>query len=439
MDSVLQAHEQLEGRSNLARTITDVQATIALLQNARDAIAGDPDTALLAMARLKQPIKASFEKLDDDLKEVNKGLNQYQKVLDKKLKKNALPTASTEPLAEQPGLINRAIVMHLLREGKFDVANRLVAHINEKARSPADDGKPVDRSRPLDEFGDAIKSWMLELARPEALDDDADVDMNPSAGPRRARGWLQRKFTVMYHILDSLRNQHDLGPAIEWARQHSADLEQRGSNLEFELSRLKFVELYTSEDVMSDDPWEGPTRALEYAQDVFPTFCPRYTRETSSLLGSLAFSSALGASPYTDLFFNQSAWEEASDSFTREFCGLLGLSEKSPLYTAVTAGGIALPVLEKVERVMAQTRGQWTSVNELPVETPLPFSFKFHSVFVCPVSKEQATDENPPMMLTCGHVIAKESLEQHSRGKNRMKCPYCPVECAPRDAKRIFI
>jgi hypothetical protein len=222
----------------------------------------------------------------------------------------------------------------------------------------------------------------------------------------------------MYHVLNSLRNQHNLGPAIEWARTHSRELDQRGSNLEFELGRLKFVELFLHRDSMSDDPWEGPTRALEYAQAVFPAFSSRHTRDTAHLLGSLAFSSHLEGSPYEALFYNQTAWEEASASFTREFCGMLGLSEKSPLYTAVTAGGIALPVLEKVERVMAQTRGQWTSVNELPVETPLPPAFKFHSIFVCPVSKEQGTDANPPMMLPCGHALAKESLELHARGKS---------------------
>jgi len=50
------------------------------------------------------------------------------------------------------------------------------------------------------------------------------------------------------------------------------------------------------------------------------------------------------------------------------------------------------------------------------VEIPLPPSFLFHSIFVCPVSKEQATDANPPMMMPCGHVIAKESIEKISRG-----------------------
>ena len=30
--------------------------------------------------------------------------------------------------------------------------------------------------------------------------------------------------------------------------------------------------------------------------------------------------------------------------------------------------------------------------------------FTYYSVFTCPVSKDQSTPENPPMMLPCGHV-----------------------------------
>lgn len=415
MEGIQAAHDQLEKRGNLAKTIQDVQKTIDLLQAARDSVANNPDTAALTMAKLKQPVKQSFDKLDEDLKDVNKGLNQYSKALDKKFKKNPVPTASTLPLAENSDLVNRAIVMHLLREGKFDVANTLVAQLNgggvEEHPSWAE-----KRPRPVSDVGDAIRDWVQELAYPDAWDEEGGIEMgHPDVREKR---WLQKKFTEMYHILDSLRNQHDLGPAIEWARTHSRELDQRGSNLEFELGRLKFVELFLHQDPMSDDPWEGPTRALEYAQAVFPAFSSRHTRDTAHLLGSLAFASHLEGSPYETLFHNQTAWEEASGSFTREFCGMLGLSEKSPLYTAVTAGGIALPVLEKVERVMAQTRGQWTSVNELPVETPLPPAFKFHSIFVCPVSKEQGTDANPPMMLPCGHALAKESLDLHARGKS---------------------
>lgn len=234
MEGIQAAHYQLEKRGNLAKTIQDVQKTIDLLQAARDSVASDPGTAALTMAKLKQPIKQSFDKLDDDLKDVNKGLNQYSKALDKKFKKNPVPTASTLPLAENPDLVNRAIVMHLLREGKFDVANTLVAQLNGGGvRENADWAEK--RPRPVSDVGDAIRDWVQELAYPDAWDDEGGIEMgHPDAREKR---WLQQKFTEMYHVLNSLRNQHNLGPAIEWARTHSRELDQRGSNLEFELGR----------------------------------------------------------------------------------------------------------------------------------------------------------------------------------------------------------
>ena len=108
------------------------------------------------------------------------------------------------------------------------------------------------------------------------------------------------------------------------------------------------------------------------------------------------------------------------------------------LYIAATAGAIALPTLQKLQTIMQQKRTEWTTENELPVEIPLPPAYQFHSIFVCPVSKEQTTDLNPPMMMPCGHVVALESLQRLSKG-TRFKCPYCPGESHPRDAKKVVL
>lgn len=76
-----------------------------------------------------------------------------------------------------------------------------------------------------------------------------------------------------------------------------------------------------------------------------------------------------------------------------------GHSPDSPLYVAVTIGSLALPTIIKMSSVMARGAGiEWTSAGELPVEIPLSDDRRFHSVFSCPVSKEQGTEENPPMV-----------------------------------------
>ncbi|EHK96238.1 putative LisH domain-containing protein C29A3.03c [Glarea lozoyensis 74030] len=134
----------------------------------------------------------------------------------------------------------------------------------------------------------------------------------------------------------------------------------------------------------------------------------------------------------------QTAWDDVASSFTREFCSSLGLSAESPLYVAATAGAIALPSHVKYANIVKKKHTEWTTQNEFPVEIPLPRSMIYHAIFVCPVSKEQSTEDNPPMMMPCGHVVAKESLAKLSKG-GRFKCPYCPNESQPKDAREIIL
>lgn len=450
MDPILSAHNTLEKKGNLSKTITDVQTLIDHLQTARDAIANNPETTPLHMAKLKQPVDAAFKKLDDDMKEVNKGLNQYQKALKEKFKNAQLPASGSHGLENGEWGINRSIAMHLLREGKFGVARTFVREVNERNSSQREAGLDMKMEGEQDEGREkAYEAWVHDFSDPEAMAMDLDSPAFQLGGSTEdgevleGKGNLQRRFAEMYLILDALQSDRNLEPAIAWAREHSTELEARGSNLEFELCRLKFAELYTTKpmDSMTDDDqdFSGPLRAIEYARRVFPTFSTRYNTSISNLMGSLAFSPSLQDSPYNRLFTQPSTYHTITTSFTREFCTLLGLSSTSPLYTALTAGSIALPTLQKYSRIITATKGSWTSANELPVETPLPPAMQYHSIFVCPVSKEQATDENWPVRLPCGHVIARESLEMHARGKTRVKCPYCPVECAIRDGVRVYI
>ena len=59
------------------------------------------------------------------------------------------------------------------------------------------------------------------------------------------------------------------------------------------------------------------------------------------------------------------------------------------------------------------------------IEIPLSSENRYHSIFACLVSKEQSTESNPPMMMTCGHVISKDSLQKLNKSAGQVDIILC--------------
>jgi hypothetical protein len=89
------------------------------------------------------------------------------------------------------------------------------------------------------------------------------------------------------------------------------------------------------------------------------------------------------------------------------------------LFCSLSAGVGALPAMRKLVAVMDSKHAYWESMDELPVELPVASEYRFHSVFACPVSKEETTPSNPPMLLKCGHVICKSCVKKISLNMTR--------------------
>ncbi|XP_007889531.1 E3 ubiquitin-protein transferase RMND5B isoform X1 [Callorhinchus milii] len=350
-------------------------------------------TLSVVMSQCCKKIKDTVQKLALDHKDIHGSVSKVGKAIDRVCLYRTLTTAAklgnfdadvsgvgvegVWDSLEKQQFLSEAVVEHLYRQGLLNVAEELCQ----------ESGVCIDLSQ---------KEPFLELNR----------------------------------ILEALR-MRDLRPALEWAMANRERLLALKSTLEFKLHRLYFISLLTG-GMMNQ------IEALEYAKN-FQPFAHQHQRDIQVLMGSLVYlRHGIANSPYLHLL-GSNQWADICDIFTRDACALLGLSVESPLSVSFSAGCLALPVLLNIKAVIEQRQctGIWSQKDELPIEIELGKKCWYHSVFACPILRQQATDSNPPMKLICGHVISRDALNKLING-GKLKCPYCPMEQAPADAKQIY-
>lgn len=114
-------------------------------------------------------------------------------------------------------------------------------------------------------------------------------------------------------------------------------------------------------------------------------------------------------------------------------------SYDSPLAVTVAAGSVALPAILKLASVMEKGGQEIATCQQLPIEIELGQEFVYHSIFACPVSRDQSTAENPPKLLPCNHVLCEQSILKIARSRNRtFKCPYCPMEARADNCRQLI-
>ena len=201
---------------------------------------------------------------------------------------------------------------------------------------------------------------------------------------------------------------------------------------------------------------------------------------------------------YCDLF-SRSLWDRAAEDLAAAACELAGAPAKPPLLVAAAAGAAALPTLLKLANKMSAGgpgrtaavvgggggassatsaaaaaataaggadgrasaadfgfgRDERSGGDEenrddgakdgdddaaLPVDLNLGPEFAFTTIFSCPVSRDTATRDNPPMLLPCGHVFCRAAVAGISRGgpaSRAFKCPLCPTEATPGSCRAL--
>ncbi|WCJ32047.1 E3 ubiquitin-protein ligase RMND5A [Euphorbia peplus] len=229
---------------------------------------------------------------------------------------------------------------------------------------------------------------------------------------------LRSLFSEMYLIVEAMK-QRNLEPALNWVAANSDKLKEGGSDLQLKLHRLQFVEILQK---------GNKNEALAYVRSRVAPLASNNMSELQKLTACLLWAGKLDRSPYSDLL-SPTNWNVVAEEVARQFCNLVGQSFESPLSVTVAAGFQSLPPLLKFMTVMFGKKHEWQTMKQLPVPVELDKEFQFHSMFVCPVSKEQSSDENPPMLMSCGHVLCKQSINKMSKNNSKsFKCPYCPSD-----------
>lgn len=339
------------------------------------------DIQFTILAANIRKIRDVISQISSEHRDLHGTVSKVGKAIDRNFVSDFAAVAN-ESLYDEPDkrrILNQAIVEHFLRQGQLDIADELIR--------------------------------------------EAELDISSES---------KNPFTELNHILDSLKARK-LGPALDWAARNRDALISQSSNLEFKLHRLQFIEN------MIDGGIGKQIDLITYARQNLQPLAERHEKEVQSLMGSLLYlKSGLEKTAYA-YFLDPGNWSEICDVFARDACCLLGLSVESPLAVAFDAGCASLPALLNIRKVMQQRQVPtvWTAKDELPIEIELGRSKQFHSIFACPILRQQSSESNPPMRLVCGHVISRDALQKLATS-NKLKCPYCPLEQSAADARQVF-
>ena len=199
-------------------------------------------------------------------------------------------------------------------------------------------------------------------------------------------------------------------------------------------------------------------QALAYARQHLPPFLDDSSPApeiVSQVMGMFAFARSLRCSaassssprcPYTQQL---EQWQLSSLSHELHAAVLANanLPAVSPLHACVRMGNQALPPLLKclpppyhttplaavcsdkcvaryATMLKAQDRQVWANASAIPFQLCDDASLLHHSVFVCPVSREKNSLADPPVRLTCGHLLLHSSMMRLGKPpQGRFKCP----------------
>lgn len=354
-------------KDNSDKVMMEVTSLIKEVQNSLEKEQHDAEiseTQLRIITETLSKTKEKLLKISSEHRDLHGTVSKVGKVIDRNFVSDFTATTRVDFLRDESNmqLLNKIITQHYYRQGMNDIAQSL-----------------VNESKMPDNMASAI----------------FESEVN---------------FAEIYKIWETILD-HDVNPALAWVTKYSKALESKNSTLEFKLHRLVFIQIL-SRGICAQ------AEAITYARQNFSKLVDRFQKDIQNLMGTLIYLPVgIENSPYKHLVAPE-MWIETSYIFLRDACSTLGISKDSPLSIVVNAGCVALPALLSIKQVMISRKvlGVWKQRDELPIDIDLDAEYRYHSIFACPILRQQTFEENPPMKLACGHVISRNAWSQLSHG-----------------------
>ncbi|XP_060844989.1 E3 ubiquitin-protein ligase RMND5A-like [Rhopalosiphum padi] len=395
-------------------------------------------SSINCISNLIHKSKEKTQKLAIEHRELHSTVSKVGKAIDRNFVSDFDATCKVDIFDDPKNatFLNYIICQHFYRQGDLDIADELVMesgiNMEPSIREPFAKLKHIKESLINKNIYPALE-WAKEN---RAV---LDTQMYPPYPlVKRISSASNLPIRIPYHAKRTKFSGGIMKPRPKTKKIKRMELAKKilqqfykSSALEFKLHQLAFLSIIQK-------GVEHQTEAVTYARANFSQFVDRYEKEIQTMMGMLLFvPQGVNNSPYSEMV-QENLWDEVIELFTRDACTLLGLSFDSLLNVSVNAGCAALPALLNIKHVMTQRKVNdiWKGKDELPIEIDLDTEHRYHSMFACPILRQQSSDTNPPMRLICGHIISKDALNKLGHS-TKLKCPYCPMEQSTSEAKHI--
>lgn len=456
--SMSQGIKELEGNDSMSAISSCADSFLKSLQDYRDALeTSDMDTS----RQLDQTFEESIKKYQDETLQYEKSLNKSIKSLSSKVDKSINWELDMvypyQIINDEFDLIIRAIVSDLLYQGKFEEAGLLVQNdqdfdllldhfkqLREMIKSIYDEDYSIvynwviENEDRITHFTE-IKSSIIRLIYYQILQFRAKETKLPPHGNVLLDIQNTKDTRILMRIKDKTKNlEHDSGNILytfSLPELDDFDKTQVKDNVVSELIRLYNKLSSKFNRLQQESPMYKCLLAGHFALSAMVKY-NTISRRKSSSGGTSALSGGLSSDINTGI----------SDGRRRSS---RSISDVHPLVTRMRglhthANDTATEVdgesyINKYNSISSSCVVESENkISELPMEIELPSWMGYHSIFICPILKEETTITNKPYVLPCRHFISEQALSKLAKGLgDDIKCPYCPRRSSWRDASEV--